>query len=86
MNQKEFKAHFEAKYEVIGEYLEYVAIGMDDEDEMPDWVYDAIVDEMEVEDGFGYGFAETFPDRMGYGVGLLFVDDVPANHNDMEWL
>ena len=84
MNQKEIKAHFEAKYEVIGEwvssdelYLEYVAIGMDDEDEMPDWVYDAIVDEMEVEDGFGYGFAETFPDRMGYGVGLLFVDDVP---------
>ena len=71
MNQKEIKhlLYLEAKYEVIGEwvssdelYLE-VCVGMDDEDEMPDWVYDAIVDDVldyRDLDGFGYGFAETF--------------------------
>ena len=84
MNQKEIKAHFENNYDVIGEwvssdelYLEYVPLMMDDGDEMPDWLYDEIVGTAAREDGFGYGFAEDVPDRYGYGVGLLFVDDVP---------
>lgn len=84
MNQRDITKHFESKYDVIAEwvrsdevYLEFVPMRRDDGDEMPDWLSDNIVGEMLQNDGFGYGFADEVQDRYNYGVGILFVDDVP---------
>lgn len=79
MTQRDITRELENKFDVIVQwehadqmYVEYVESGMG-EPEMPDWMYDNIS-----QWDYGHQTCEYREDRYGYGITIIFCEDVPA--------